>query len=53
MQQFFGQMPLLKQEIERWRDETDRGMMMANEEQLNKVSQTLDDFGINAVMKGQ
>ena len=51
MQQFFGQMPLLKQEIERWQATKQTVvMMMANEERLNKVSQTLDDFGINAVM---
>lgn len=51
MQQFFGQMPLLKQEINRWQASKQTVvMMMANEERLNKVSQTLDDFGINAVM---
>nr|WP_089121341.1 transcription-repair coupling factor [Secundilactobacillus pentosiphilus] len=51
MQQFFGQMPLLKQEIKRWQTTKQTVvMMMANEERLNKVSQTLDDFNINAVM---
>lgn len=51
MQQFFGQMPLLKQEINRWQASKQTVvMMMADEERLNKVSQTLDDFGINAVM---
>lgn len=51
MQQFFGQMPLLKQEIQRWQAAKQTVvMMMTNEERLNKVSQTLDDFGINAVM---
>lgn len=51
MQQFFGQMPLLKQEINRWQATKQTVvMMMANEERLNKVSQTLDDFGISAVM---
>ncbi len=54
MQQFFGQMPLLKQEIERWSLTSQTVvMMMATEERLAKVSQTLDDFGISAVMTKQ
>lgn len=51
MQQFFGQMPLLKQELDRWQNAKQTVvMLMPSEERLNKVSQTLDDFGISAVM---
>lgn len=51
MQQFFGQMPLLKQEINRWQTTQQTVVMMiADEERLNKVSSTLMDFDISAVM---
>lgn len=51
MQQFFGQMPLLKQEIERWQSLKQTVVLLINdEERLNKVSATLDDFKIKTVM---
>lgn len=51
MQQFFGQMPLLKQEIERWQSLNQTVVLLINdEERLNKVSETLDDFKIKTVM---
>ncbi|WP_288699945.1 transcription-repair coupling factor [uncultured Secundilactobacillus sp.] len=51
MQQFFGQMPLLKQEVKRWQTTQQTVVMMvANTERLNKVGQTLTDFGITSVL---
>lgn len=51
MQQFFGQMPLLKTEMERWqKQEFTVIVMTANQERAEKVNQTLLDFEIPSLI---
>ncbi|GBG94318.1 transcription-repair coupling factor [Ligilactobacillus salitolerans] len=51
VQQFFGQMPLLKTEADRWQKQKQTVVIfVANNERLAKVSQTLDDFEIPSIM---
>ncbi|USS85814.1 transcription-repair coupling factor [Fructilactobacillus myrtifloralis] len=50
MQRFFGQMPMLKTEMERYQSEqTTVVIMVGSQDRLAKVQQTLQDFGIEAV----
>lgn len=54
MQQFFGQMPLLKTEMERWqKQEFTVIVMTANQERAEKVNQTLLDFEIASIITDQ
>ncbi|KRM09745.1 transcription-repair coupling factor [Paucilactobacillus suebicus] len=47
MQQFFGQMPILKAEMQRWQKQKMTVVMMANSrERVEKINDTLEDFGI-------
>ncbi|MFD1420443.1 transcription-repair coupling factor [Lactiplantibacillus songbeiensis] len=51
MQEFFGQLPALKTELDRWHKLNQTVVLMVSEaERLTKVSNTLDDFEIDAVM---
>src|SRR5699024_10775374 len=51
VQQFFGQMPLLKTESERWRKQGQTTVIFVpDNERIAKVSQTLDDFGIPSII---
>lgn len=51
MQEFFGQLPALKTELDRWHKLKQTVVLMVSEaERLTKVSDTLDDFEIEAVM---
>jgi len=51
MQEFFGQLPALKTELDRWHQLKQTVVLMVSEaERLTKVSNTLDDFEIEAVM---
>ncbi|ETY75300.1 transcription-repair coupling factor [Lactiplantibacillus fabifermentans] len=51
MQEFFGQLPALKTELDRWHKMKQTVVLMVSEaERLTKVSSTLDDFEIDAVM---
>ncbi|WP_047998866.1 transcription-repair coupling factor [Lactiplantibacillus herbarum] len=51
MQEFFGQLPTLKTELDRWHKlQQTVVLMVSEEERLAKVSSTLDDFEIEAVM---
>ncbi len=51
MQEFFGQLPTLKTELDRWHKLKQTVVLMVSEaERLTKVSNTLDDFEIEAVM---
>lgn len=51
MQEFFGQLPTLKTELDRWRQLKQTVVLMVSEaERLTKVSDTLDDFEIEATM---
>ncbi|MCF6515874.1 transcription-repair coupling factor [Lactobacillus sp. S2-2] len=48
MQQFFGQMPLLKTEIDRYQKEKRTVLItVSDQERLNKVKQIFDDFEIS------
>lgn len=48
MQQFFGQMPILKAEMQRWQKQGQTVVLMANsQERMDKVSATLEDFGMD------
>ncbi|KRL01861.1 transcription-repair coupling factor [Liquorilactobacillus capillatus] len=52
-QQFFGQMPLLKTEMDRWTQQKQTVVVAIPEkERLTKVLQTLEDFDITAIMTG-
>lgn len=54
MQQFFGQMPLLKAELDRWQKLKQTVVIMVKDEmRLNKVAATLQDFKIKATLTGQ
>ncbi|KRN78053.1 transcription-repair coupling factor [Weissella minor] len=51
-QQFFGQMPILKSEVERWQKQGNTVLFLTNtDERADKLTQTLSDFDIkvNAV----
>lgn len=49
MQRFFGQMPLLKAELQRWLDQGQTVVLMANSpERRKQIASTLGDFGIEA-----
>ncbi len=49
MQRFFGQMPLLKAELQRWIEQGQTVILMANSpERRKQIARTLDDFGITA-----
>ncbi|VDG31546.1 transcription-repair coupling factor [Lactobacillus plantarum JDM1] [Lactiplantibacillus mudanjiangensis] len=51
MQEFFGQLPTLKTELDRWQNlKQTVVLMVAEEDRLTKVSDTLTDFEIQAVM---
>ena len=51
MQQFFGQMPLLKTEMDRWHKQKQTVVVLAeNEERTEKVEALLLDFEINSVI---
>ncbi|WP_137597990.1 transcription-repair coupling factor [Paucilactobacillus kaifaensis] len=48
MQQFFGQLPILKTEIGRWMKQNQTVVIMVNgEERMQKIDSTLHDFDIN------
>nr|WP_225428491.1 transcription-repair coupling factor [Apilactobacillus kunkeei] len=50
MQKFFGQMPLLKTEIDRWHKQDDTVVILVKDKaRMQKVSQTLTDFEIESV----
>lgn len=47
MQRFFGQMPLLKAELQRWTEQGQTVVLMANSpERRKQIARTLADFGI-------
>ncbi|MGN1280241.1 MAG: transcription-repair coupling factor [Limosilactobacillus sp.] len=49
MQRFFGQMPLLKTELQRWIDQGQTVVLMANSKvRREQIDRTLHDFGIAA-----
>ncbi|MCT6822847.1 MAG: transcription-repair coupling factor [Apilactobacillus sp.] len=49
MQKFFGQMPLLKTEIDRWHRQDDTVVILVKDKaRMQKVTQTLADFEIKA-----
>ncbi|MFC6275496.1 transcription-repair coupling factor [Levilactobacillus tangyuanensis] len=51
MQQFFGQLPVMKTEIDRWHKQKQTVVVLVqDEERLAKIEQTLDDFEIQAVL---
>lgn len=48
MQQFFGQLPILKTEIKRWLAQKQTVVIMVNgQERMEKINNTLQDFDIN------
>lgn len=54
MQQFFGQMPLLKTEINRYQQEKKTVLItVSDQERLNKVKQIFDDFEISLLVTNQ
>ena len=53
MQRFFGQMSLLKTELQRWTDQGQTVVMMANSKpRRDQIARTLHDFGIEALETG-
>lgn len=51
MQQFFGQMPVLKAEIERFNQQQRTTIILANSaDRLDKIENTLNDFGISITL---
>ncbi|MGV0168060.1 transcription-repair coupling factor [Furfurilactobacillus sp. WILCCON 0119] len=49
MQKFFGQLPVLKTEVDRWQKQDQTVVIMVNnEERISKVNDTLHDFEIQA-----
>lgn len=53
MQRFFGQMSLLKSELQRWIDQGQTIVLLAaNQERRKQIAQTMTDFGIKAVETG-
>lgn len=54
MQQFFGQMHLLKTELDRWiKQQYTVVVAAADQERADKVHQTFLDFGIESIMSGE
>ncbi|SEB20094.1 transcription-repair coupling factor (superfamily II helicase) [Thalassobacillus cyri] len=54
MQQFHGQMNLLKNEMERWEKQNFSVLILApNDERAEKVQSVLDDYGMEAVISKQ
>lgn len=50
MQRFFGQMPLLKAEMQRWIDQGQTVVLMANSKvRRDQIERTLHDFGIKSL----
>ncbi|MCL0319261.1 transcription-repair coupling factor [Apilactobacillus xinyiensis] len=50
MQKFFGQIPMLKTEIDRWKKQKDTVVIMVKDaSRIQKVNKTLEDFEIKAV----
>ncbi|MFR0771979.1 MAG: CarD family transcriptional regulator [Limosilactobacillus pontis] len=53
MQRFFGQMPLLKTELQHWTDQGQTVVPMANSKsRRDQIARTLHDFGIEATETG-
>lgn len=53
MQRFFGQMPLLKTELQRWVDQGQTVVLMANSKaRRDQIARTLHGFGITATETG-
>ncbi len=53
MQRFFGQMPLLKTELQRWLDQGQTIVLMANSKvRRDQIARTLHDFDIDASETG-
>ncbi|WP_288659327.1 transcription-repair coupling factor [uncultured Limosilactobacillus sp.] len=53
MQRFFGQMPLLKTELQRWVDQGQTVVLMANSKaRRDQIARALHDFGITATETG-
>lgn len=53
MQRFFGQMPLLKSELQRWVDQGQTVVLLAaNQERRKQIAQTLADFNVPAIETG-
>ena len=53
MQRFFGQMPLLKTELQRWTEQGQTVVILADgNERRQQIARTLADFGIPAVETG-
>ena len=53
MQRFFGQMPLLKAELQRWADQGQAVVLMADSKvRRDQIARTLHDFGIQATETG-
>ncbi|MFQ9706438.1 MAG: transcription-repair coupling factor [Limosilactobacillus pontis] len=53
MQRFFGQMPLLKTELQHWTDQGQTVVLMANSKsRRDQIARTLHDFGIEATETG-
>ncbi|KRL06238.1 transcription-repair coupling factor [Liquorilactobacillus oeni] len=51
VQQFFGQMPLLKMEVDRWKKQKQTVIfVLSNKEHLVKFMQILEDFEIQAIL---
>lgn len=51
MQNFFGQMPLLKTEIDRWSSQKQTVVIsISDKERLDKIAATLEDFEIRALI---
>lgn len=50
MQRFFGQMPLLKSELQRWIDQGQTVVLLAaNQERRQQIAQTMRDFKVKAI----
>ncbi|MED3662435.1 transcription-repair coupling factor [Ureibacillus terrenus] len=50
MQQFHGQMSLLKNEVERWKQEKFTVIIVAEKERLEKIKNMLEDYEIDAII---
>ncbi|MEY8442420.1 transcription-repair coupling factor [Lactobacillaceae bacterium 24-114] len=51
MQRFFGQMSLLKEELQRWQNQGQTIVLMAeNKDRRDQIAQTMNDFGIDATI---
>lgn len=50
MQRFFGQLPLLRSELQRWRDQGQTVILMAaNQERRKQIAQTMRDFNVQVI----